>query len=191
MAKKVDEGSRFRSAVPVETRVERKLQYLRDVLNKVLFVDDWENFPRSSTAYREFADETLGLVRIRRPNDFVTSHPQWGAKITEINELLEEISRRYPARKPKQPEPALGVQLTKSNVEVKDLRKQLSALSGEITLVRKSNELLTETLTTRDRSNTRLEAENLKLKRAMKDLEVEVGRLTKLLASKSNIRVVK
>lgn len=190
MAKKVNDGSRFRSAVPVETRVERKLQYLRDVLNKVLFVDDWAGFPRSLTAYRDFADGPLGLVRVRRPNDFVTSHPKWGQKIAEINKLLGEINRRYPAKRPKQSDPPLRDQLTKSCVEIRDLRQQLAALSGDITLARKTTELLTEALTARDRSNARLNAENLKLKQEIANLRMEVGRLTELLTSRPTLRVV-
>jgi hypothetical protein len=191
MGKKVNVESRFQSSVPVETRIDRKLQYLRDVLNNVLVVDDWENFPRTPTAYREYADETIGLVRIPRPNDFLRNHPDWGSKINEIHALLKKINCDYPARKPRQPSQPLGAQLSRANVEVKDLRRQLVALSGEITLTRKSNEILTETLKTRDRSNSRLDEENQKLKREVKEFEGEVERLKKLLAEKPNLRIVR
>ncbi|NEK40687.1 hypothetical protein GR250_04490 [Rhizobium leguminosarum] len=68
---------RFTSNVPVHLRVQRKEQYLRDVLNGIESPIDPASFA-SVTTFGEVHIPAKGLIRIPRPNDLITTHSIWG-----------------------------------------------------------------------------------------------------------------
>lgn len=93
-----------RSAVPVLTRIERKTQFLIDVLEGRTIPEDWDVL-RSLTSFRDWDVPSLGMIKIPNPNQFVTTDPIYGSHVVQIQCLINDIKAKYPVKKERNNKP--------------------------------------------------------------------------------------
>lgn len=94
--------------VPVPVRMERKKQYLIDVLDGRTVPDDFDNL-RSLTLVRDWEDPGRGILKVGNTNSFTTTHVTYGSIVSDIQSLIQEINTKYPKKKVRSKEKPLYV----------------------------------------------------------------------------------
>ncbi|MGO7018621.1 hypothetical protein [Rhizobium leguminosarum] len=112
------------NATPVLLRMERKEQYLIDVISGRTVPDNLDNL-RSLTKVRDWEDPTRGMLRIGSPNQFVTTHEVYGEIVSRIGALVAQINEKFPRTKERRPYVPLHVELEKESIraEVSELNQ--------------------------------------------------------------------
>ncbi|NEJ88844.1 hypothetical protein GR223_23405 [Rhizobium leguminosarum] len=98
--------------VPVLLRIERKEQYMIDVIDGRVVPDDLDKL-RSLTKVRDWEDPSRGIIRIGSPNQFVTTHEVYGTIVSRIENLVGEINGKFPRKKGRAPYVPLHIELEK------------------------------------------------------------------------------
>jgi|GEM_PF-4395773 len=96
------------NGVPVRLRIERKKQFLIDVLSGRTVPDDFDNL-RSLTLVRDWEDPGLGILKIGNTNSFTTTHESYGSIVLDIQSLVGLINKKFPKKKERRKGPPLHV----------------------------------------------------------------------------------
>jgi hypothetical protein len=78
----------------VAERVELRFNLLHSWSKNGIPLEYIARLPRSLRGVADWDDESIGMLPIRSPNDFTTTHKMWGERVAEIDRLLKSLRLR-------------------------------------------------------------------------------------------------
>lgn len=112
----------------VASRIEKRVQLLRKWKKEGVPQDRLNALPASLREAAQWDDQQHEIQPIRSPNDFTTTHPDWGRSVSEIKELLDALNSRRQLPKRKK---SAGTAAASTRKEVQELKILLSRVTSQ------------------------------------------------------------
>ena len=124
--------------------------------------------PRSLNQVRCWDDPELGISKIGSPASFTTKHPQHGASVKAIAEVLEVLLKRERETKPK--EPSLVTKLKDARRLASAFKKMLARAADQYAAITVEHDETSRHLRVARQSLESVTAENSELRQKLREL---------------------
>ncbi len=110
-----------------EERVTRLRDYLKEVAEGKITIEDWTTFPETLGGTRDFLLPQANVFPVTNTNILTRTHPRCGPIVDEIKGLLNDINKLRPTQEPQAEKPKTKPTLTPEELQERIARREYLA----------------------------------------------------------------